>query len=107
MKRGLIRFPTETVHFAECVETTGAEVAAGVIHADQWVPSLVTGLPVSLAGGEIAIGRHQNSRENYTFVDGHAETASFETTFMYDDYIWEVVHDQWNPAFRLLRREDR
>jgi hypothetical protein len=106
VKRRLIPFPATTVHLAECVETEGTQVATGVIHADQWVPSLQTGLPVSSAGGEIALGRHQDSRENYTYADGHSETTSFDSTFAYDDHVWEVVHDQWNPAFRLLRRKE-
>lgn len=103
LKRRLIPFPAETVYLAECAETEGKQAATRVIHADQWVPCRLTRLPVSVAGGEIALERHQHGRENYTYADGHAQTASFEATFAYDDQWWEVVHDQWNPAFRLSK----
>lgn len=105
LKRGLIPFPAETVFLAECGETHSAQAATGVINADQWVPSRLTGLPVSLAGEEIALGRHGDNRENYTYADGHTETTSFKATFAYDDYVWKIVRDQWDPAFRLHRPE--
>ena len=105
LKRGLIPFPAATVFLAECGETHGSQTATSVINADQWVPSLLTGLPVSVAGAEIALGRHRDRWENYAYADGHTETNSFEATFAYDDYVWKIVRDQWDPAFRLPKPE--
>lgn len=94
--RRLIPHPGETVHFAELADTSWAKTAADHLHADQWVPSMLTGLPLTDPRDEVAIGRHLK-QENYAFTDGHVESRPFISTFELDESGTTPLRDHWNP----------
>lgn len=95
--RRLIPYPAATVHFAELQDTSWAMTAADHLHADQWLPSPLTGLPLSDPKEEVAIGRHLK-QENYAFTDGHIETRSFKSTFELAADGTTPLRDHWNPV---------
>jgi prepilin-type processing-associated H-X9-DG protein/prepilin-type N-terminal cleavage/methylation domain-containing protein len=98
VRRGLVKRAIRAVHFGEFVQTSGMQTYSDHIHADQWLPNALTGVPLSAPEDEIAMERHRG-RANYTFADGHAETLAFEETFEWDEATSKVITDFWNPKF--------
>jgi prepilin-type processing-associated H-X9-DG protein len=76
-----IRGTSVTVHFLEMAEK-GEYAGADHPHVDLWVGNVVSKasghLQINQHGGEL---RTWTARANYGFLDGHAETKSFEEVF--------------------------
>ncbi len=99
---GLVKYPMETVYIGEYRETHRNEPSADHIHAERWVPDAAG--QIQDPAEQVAIGRHREKVENYTYVDGHAELRRFAETFEYDETEQRVIRNQWDPDFRRKRR---
>jgi prepilin-type N-terminal cleavage/methylation domain-containing protein/prepilin-type processing-associated H-X9-DG protein len=73
----LFRRPTATIHMVELVEG-GDYAAADHVHPETWWSN-----PRVLAEREVNLERHLE-KANYSFIDGHAETLVFESTYRLD-----------------------
>lgn len=75
------RNPMATVHFVEMAET-GEYAAADHPHVDLWIGNVL-----AKASAQLQIHRHGgaprtwSAKANYSFLDGHAETLTFEEVF--------------------------
>lgn len=96
MVRRMIRYPGGTVHFGELATTSGSQEAGDHFHADQWIPSFLTGVPTIEPKMEVAMKRHLRT-ENYAYVDGHVESHPFRETFELNEDKSQVIRDRWNP----------
>jgi prepilin-type N-terminal cleavage/methylation domain-containing protein/prepilin-type processing-associated H-X9-DG protein len=73
--------PSSTVHFLEMAEE-GEFAGADHPHVDLWIGNIL-----AKASGQLQINQHGGetrtwaARANYGFLDGHAETRSFEEVF--------------------------
>jgi prepilin-type N-terminal cleavage/methylation domain-containing protein len=103
-RRDRVRRPSETIHFGETRETRGTEKFADHVHADDWLPDLLTGAPVSSPEQELALGRHSGV-ENYAFSDGHADALPVRRTFELDPDTLETKLNLWDPDFRSRQRK--
>jgi prepilin-type processing-associated H-X9-DG protein len=103
--RRMIRFPGDTVHFGELVETSGSQNAGDHLHADLWAPNFMTGQPGIDPKSEVALKRHLRA-ENYAFVDGHVEAHEFRQTFELDAEKTRVLKDKWNPDRSVMVKNE-
>lgn len=94
VRRGRVGRPSETIHFGEAAETMGFEPFSDHIHADQWLPHPLTGVPTEEPAESLALDRHVG-RANYAFADGHAEGVRFEGTFVVESGV--TLLNRWHP----------
>jgi prepilin-type N-terminal cleavage/methylation domain-containing protein/prepilin-type processing-associated H-X9-DG protein len=76
-KLGLVKKPSSTVYMAELAEE-GEYAASDHFHPESWWSS-----PRKLAVKQLDLDRHLG-KANYSFLDGHIETLTFEETYAID-----------------------